>query len=35
LIDALGRVSYEEEIAAGSAMSLEVTIALARSLADC
>jgi predicted ATPase/class 3 adenylate cyclase len=34
LIDALGRVSYDDELAGGSAMSLEETIALARSLAD-
>jgi non-specific serine/threonine protein kinase len=34
LIDALGRVSYDDELAVGSAMSLQETIALARSLAD-
>jgi predicted ATPase/class 3 adenylate cyclase len=34
LIDALGRASYDDELAVGSAMSLEETIALARSLAD-
>jgi tetratricopeptide (TPR) repeat protein len=34
LIDALGREAYENERAAGAAMSLEATLELARSLAD-